>query len=108
MTTSSSTGVRVRFAPSPTGFLHVGSARTCLYNWLFAKHNNGRLILRIEDTDRERNRDEWDRGIVDSLAWLGLGFDEGPYRQSERSELYRDAIDKNSSASASESGYGTV
>jgi glutamyl-tRNA synthetase len=77
------TGPRVRFAPSPTGFFHVGSARTSLFNWLFARHSGGTFILRIEDTDTERNRDEWHRGIISAMAWLGLDFDEGPFLQSE-------------------------
>jgi len=86
-------GTRVRFAPSPTGFLHVGSARAALYNWLFARHTGGTFVLRIEDTDTERNREEWVDGILSSLAWLGLDPDEGPFRQSERTDLYRHAID---------------
>ncbi len=77
------TGPRVRFAPSPTGFFHVGSARTSLFNWLFARQTGGTFILRIEDTDAERNRDEWHEGIITAMAWLGLDFDEGPFRQSE-------------------------
>ncbi len=77
------TGPRVRFAPSPTGFFHVGSARTSLFNWLFARQTGGTFILRIEDTDTERNRDEWHRGIIAAMAWLGLDFDEGPFLQSE-------------------------
>jgi glutamyl-tRNA synthetase len=84
---------RVRFAPSPTGFLHVGSARAALFNWLYARHTGGTFVLRIEDTDAERNREECDDGIVSSLAWLGLEPDEGPFRQSERTDLYRLAID---------------
>jgi glutamyl-tRNA synthetase len=86
-------GTRVRFAPSPTGFLHVGSARAALYNWLFARHSGGTFVLRIEDTDTERNREEWVEGILSSLSWLGMDPDEGPYRQSERSDAYRAAID---------------
>jgi glutamyl-tRNA synthetase len=85
---------RVRFAPSPTGFLHVGSARAALYNWLFARHTGGVFVLRIEDTDTERNREEWAEGIVSSLSWLGMEPDEGPYRQSERTDAYHDAIDR--------------
>jgi len=85
---------RVRFAPSPTGFLHVGSARTALYNWLFARHSGGTLVLRIEDTDTERNREEWVEGILSSLSWLGIAADEGPYRQSARSAHYREAVDR--------------
>ena len=85
--------VRVRFAPSPTGYLHVGGARTALFNWLFARHHGGTFILRIEDTDRSRSTDENIDAIVDALRWLGLDWDEGPpapgYRQTERFELYR-------------------
>lgn len=75
--------VRVRFAPSPTGFFHVGSARTSLFNWLFARHMGGTFILRIEDTDAERNREEWKAGIVSAMNWLGLSYDEGPFYQSD-------------------------
>jgi glutamyl-tRNA synthetase len=89
--------VRVRFAPAPTGYLHVGGARTALYNWLFARHHGGVFILRIEDTDQERSTDESVQGIQDVLRWLGLDWDEGPgvggsygpYRQTERLDLYR-------------------
>ena len=85
--------VRVRFAPSPTGHLHVGGARTALFNWLFARRHGGTFILRIEDTDRSRSTDENIGLIVDALRWLGLDWDEGPptagYRQTERLELYR-------------------
>jgi glutamyl/glutaminyl-tRNA synthetase len=81
-------GVRVRFAPSPTGLLHLGAARTALFNYLFARYYDGDLIFRIEDTDRERSRPEFERAQVEDLRWLGLSFDEGPYRQSEREELY--------------------
>jgi len=84
--------VRVRFAPAPTGTLHIGNVRTALFNWLFARHHGGRFILRIEDTDRERSRQEWAELIVDSLRWLGLDWDEGPYYQSQRSEYYRATI----------------
>jgi glutamyl-tRNA synthetase len=86
--------VRVRFAPSPTGHLHVGGARTALFNWLFARHHRGTFILRIEDTDRSRSTDENIVSIVDALTWLGLDWDEGPpaagYRQTERFEIYRE------------------
>ncbi|HUF93906.1 MAG TPA: glutamate--tRNA ligase [Candidatus Limnocylindria bacterium] len=85
--------VRVRFAPSPTGHLHVGGARTALFNWLFARHHGGAFILRIEDTDRSRSTEENIGHIVEALAWLGLDWDEGPpaagYRQTERFDLYR-------------------
>ena len=91
---SSSTGaVRVRFAPSPTGYLHVGGARTALFNWLFARNLGGTLVLRIEDTDAERNRPELVDGILESLRWLGLDWDEGPFHQSERLAGYRAAAD---------------
>ena len=87
--------VRVRFAPSPTGHLHVGGARTALFNWLFARHHGGAFILRIEDTDRSRSTDENIEFIVDALRWLGLDWDEGPpapgYRQTERFDRYRAA-----------------
>jgi glutamyl-tRNA synthetase len=83
--------VRVRFAPSPTGALHLGGARTALFNYLFARHYGGRLILRIEDTDRARSRKEFERSLLEDLHWLGLSFDEGPYRQSERGALYEEA-----------------
>jgi glutamyl-tRNA synthetase len=86
--------VRVRFAPSPTGFLHVGGARTALFNWLFARHTGGSFILRIEDTDAERTREEWVTGIQSTLRWLGIDWDDGPFRQSERAELYRAAAEK--------------
>jgi glutamyl-tRNA synthetase len=84
----SSTRPRVRFAPSPTGYLHVGGARTALFNWLFARHEGGTFILRVEDTDVERNRPELVDGILASLRWLGLEWDEGPIFQSQRMELY--------------------
>jgi glutamyl-tRNA synthetase len=83
--------VRVRFAPSPTGLLHLGGARTALFNYLFARHNDGTLILRIEDTDRVRSEERFERDLLDSLSWLGFSFDEGPYRQSERGPQYERA-----------------
>ena len=83
--------VRVRFAPSPTGYFHVGGARTALYNWLYARRSHGVFILRIEDTDRERNQPEWIDGIVSAMKWLGLDWDEGPFFQSEYAELHRSA-----------------
>lgn len=85
--------VRVRMAPSPTGFFHVGSVRTSLYNWLYAKQQHGTFVLRIEDTDAERNREEWVDLIYDTLRWLGLEWDE-LYRQSDRAELYAAAAAK--------------
>src|SRR5438477_2193330 len=98
--------IRVRFAPSPTGFFHIGSARTALFNWLYARHTGGVFILRIEDTDKERNSEAFLNIIYDSLAWLGLNWDEGPkvhgsgggahgpYRQSERSNIYKQHVDR--------------
>lgn len=86
--------IRVRFAPSPTGYLHVGGARTALFNWLFARNLGGTFILRIEDTDVDRNRPELVEGILDGLRWLGLDWDEGPFHQSERLAGYRAAADK--------------
>ncbi|MBT9252684.1 MAG: glutamate--tRNA ligase [Brockia lithotrophica] len=93
--------VRVRFAPSPTGPLHIGGVRTALFNWLFARRHGGKVILRIDDTDRERSREEHLDNILASFRWLGVDFDEGPhvggphapYRQSERLDLYRKALD---------------
>ncbi|HXW62423.1 MAG TPA: glutamate--tRNA ligase [Candidatus Acidoferrales bacterium] len=85
---------RVRFAPSPTGYLHVGGARTALFNWLFARHEGGSLLLRIEDTDIERNRPELVEGILQGLQWLGIEWDEGPFFQSRRLSLYREAADR--------------
>jgi len=81
--------VRVRFAPSPTGHLHIGGARTALFNWLFARHNNGNFILRIEDTDRSRSTEEYIESIIEALKWLGLDWDEGPFRQTDRMEIYQ-------------------
>src|SRR5665213_225653 len=83
--------IRVRFAPSPTGYLHVGGARTALFNWLFARSRGGTMVLRIEDTDIERNRPELVEGILDGLRWLGVDWDEGPFFQSERLEMHREA-----------------
>jgi len=77
-------------APSPSGFLHVGTARTTIYNWLFARHNRGKFILRIEDTDTARSSREMIDAILDGIKWLGLDWDEGPYYQSERTQLYQD------------------
>ncbi len=82
--------VRVRFAPSPTGFLHVGNARTALFNWLFARQHKGTFILRIEDTDIERSSSEYEEKLKKDLLWLGLDWDEGPYKQSLRLDIYKD------------------
>jgi len=88
------TEVRVRFPPSPTGYLHIGGARTALLNWLWAKKNNGKLILRIEDTDAERSTKESIEGIIDGMTWLGLDWDEGPYFQTEFSDDHIKAADR--------------
>lgn len=108
--------VRVRFAPSPTGFFHIGSARTALFNWLYARHTGGVFVLRIEDTDQARNKDEYLELIYDSLRWLGLDWDEGPlvggkhgpYRQSERAEVYREYLAKLKAAGRSYEKDGAV
>ena len=88
--------VRTRFAPSPTGRLHIGNARTALFNWLFTRKHNGSFIVRIEDTDTERSTKEFEENLLEDLRWLGIDWDEGPdigggkgpYRQSERLSLY--------------------
>jgi len=90
----STTAPRVRFSPAPTGSLHLGSARTALFNWLFARHHHGVFVLRIEDTDVARSREEWVVGIQDTLRWLGVGWDEGPILQSSRFDLYLAAADR--------------
>jgi glutamyl-tRNA synthetase len=94
--------VRVRFAPSPTGYLHIGGARTALFNWLFAQHHGGTFVLRVEDTDRARNTEEATAAIYEGLRWLGLNWDEGPhiggnfgpYFQSQRNEIYERYLKK--------------
>ena len=94
--------IRTRFAPSPTGWLHLGNARTALFNYLFARHNKGDLVLRIEDTDRERSKKEYEEALIEDLKWLGIEWDEGPdvggpygpYRQSERFEIYKKYVDE--------------
>ncbi len=85
--------VRTRFAPSPTGFLHIGGARTALFNWAFSRRQGGRFVLRIEDTDRERSTAESEAGVIDGLRWLGIDWDEGPIRQSERADRHREVIE---------------
>ena len=84
--------VRTRFAPSPTGFLHIGGARTALFSWAYARHHNGKFILRIEDTDLERSTPEAVQAILDGLQWLGLDYDEGPYYQTQRMDRYKQII----------------
>ncbi len=94
--------VRVRFCPSPTGNPHVGMVRTALFNWAFARHNGGTFVFRIEDTDAARDSQESYDQLLDSLRWLGLDWDEGPevggphgpYRQSERGDIYRDVLER--------------
>lgn len=86
--------VRVRFAPSPTGYLHIGGARTALFNWLFARHEGGTFILRIEDTDRSRSTDEYIDAIIEGMKWLNLDWDEGPFRQTDRFDVYRSYVER--------------
>lgn len=83
-----------RFPPSPTGLVHIGNVRTALFNYLFARHSGGKFILRIEDTDKARSKPEYEKGILESLAWLGLKHDGEVYRQSERTEIYKKYLDK--------------
>ena len=94
MNEAKDTTVRTRFAPSPTGYLHIGGARTALFNYLFARHHGGTFILRIEDTDRLRSTDESTRGIFEGLQWLGLNWDEGPYFQSQRRGIHLAYLEK--------------
>src|SRR5437764_3795444 len=108
--------VRVRYAPSPTGSLHVGGVRTALFNWLFARKNNGTFVLRIEDTDLERSTEESVEQLKRSLRWIGLEWDEGPevegpygpYRQTERFDLYRRAAKKLLDSGAAYRGFATT
>src|ERR1700756_3037291 len=89
--------VRVRIAPSPTGAMHIGTARTALFNYLFAKQHGGKFILRIEDTDKERSKQQWTDEIIEQLQWLGIEWDEGPdiggkfgpYKQTQRLDIYK-------------------
>ena len=80
--------VRTRFAPSPTGFLHIGGARTALFNWAYARHHGGKFILRVEDTDLERSTEASVQAILEGMTWLGLDWDEGPFYQMQRLSLY--------------------
>jgi len=91
---SKSQEIRVRIAPSPTGLLHIGTARTALFNYLFVKQNKGKFILRIEDTDTERSEKKYEKDILENLEWLGLKWDEGPIRQSERIKIYQKYLEK--------------
>ena len=98
----STPGIRVRFAPSPTGELHVGNARTALFNWLFARRHSGTFILRVEDTDQSRTTTAFEKNLLEELGWLGIDWDEGPgvggahgpYRQTERLDIYRGCLDR--------------
>ena len=89
-----SQNIKVRFAPSPTGHLHIGGARTALFNWLLARSTGGKFVLRIEDTDTSRSTDEYIDSIMEGMSWLGLDWDEGPIRQTERLDVYNKHIDK--------------
>jgi glutamyl-tRNA synthetase len=84
--------IRTRFAPSPTGYLHVGGARTALFSWLYARRHGGTFVLRIEDTDQERSTVESVNAILEGMTWLGLEYDEGPFSQSARMDRYREVI----------------
>ena len=84
--------MRARFAPSPTGYLHIGGARTALYSWLYARKHGGKFILRIEDTDRERSSTESVNAILEGMTWLGLEYDEGPFYQTDRFDRYKEVI----------------
>jgi glutamyl-tRNA synthetase len=86
--------IRTRFAPSPTGYLHIGGARTALFNWLYTRRNGGTFVLRIEDTDQTRSTEASTRAILDAMTWLGLTWDEGPYFQAERVDIHRKAVQK--------------
>src|SRR3989344_923668 len=81
--------VVTRFPPSPTGFLHIGRVRTLLFNYFFTKQNNGKMIFRLEDTDKTRSKKEYENDIIENLRWLGVEYDEGPFRQSERTDIYK-------------------
>ena len=86
--------VKTRFAPSPTGYLHVGGARTALYSWLYAKSQGGEFVLRIEDTDIERSTQEAVDAILEGMQWMGLDWDEGPYYQTKRFDRYNEMVDQ--------------
>jgi glutamyl-tRNA synthetase len=90
----SSRTVKTRFAPSPTGYLHIGGARTAIFNWLYARKHGGSFLLRIEDTDTERSTDDSIRQIIDAMSWLGIDYEEGPYRQTERQDRYQYYVNK--------------
>ncbi|MFL2948246.1 MAG: glutamate--tRNA ligase [Nitrospinales bacterium] len=102
-----SVSIKVRFAPSPTGFLHIGGVRTALFNWLFARNHGGKFILRIEDTDLSRSTEESIQEILESMRWLGLDWDEGPFRQTERQEIYSQKVEQLLAAGKAYSCYCT-
>ena len=91
---NSNSSVRVRFAPSPTGFLHIGGVRTALFNWLYARHHHGKFLLRIEDTDLERSEQRYTQDILASMKWLGLTWDEEPIYQSQRLQVYKEKAEE--------------
>ncbi|HJL53530.1 MAG TPA: glutamate--tRNA ligase family protein, partial [Arenicellales bacterium] len=86
--------IRTRFAPSPTGYLHIGGVRTALFSWLYARHHGGQFILRVEDTDRERSTQASVDAILEGLSWVGLDYDDGPIFQSDRVDRYREVLDR--------------
>ena len=86
--------IKTRFAPSPTGYLHIGGARTALFSWLYARHHQGKFVLRIEDTDRERSTQESVDAILKGMDWLGMTYDEGPYYQTQRFDRYNEVIEQ--------------
>ncbi|HEY5291465.1 MAG TPA: glutamate--tRNA ligase family protein, partial [Burkholderiales bacterium] len=86
--------IRTRFAPSPTGYLHVGGARTALFSWAYARKHGGKFVLRIEDTDLERSTETSVNAIIDGIKWLGLDWDEGPFRQMQRLDRYREVAEQ--------------
>ena len=86
--------IRTRFAPSPTGYLHIGGARTALFAWLYARKHGGKFVLRIEDTDLERSTEESVNAILEGMAWMGLDYDEGPFFQTKRFDRYEEVIQK--------------
>ncbi|MBI0415953.1 MAG: glutamate--tRNA ligase, partial [Nitrosospira sp.] len=86
--------IRTRFAPSPTGYLHIGGARTALFSWAYARRHGGKFVLRIEDTDLERSNTQSTQAIIDGMAWLGIDYDEGPFYQMQRLERYREAAEQ--------------
>ena len=86
--------LKVRFAPSPTGYLHIGGARTALFNWMYAKSQQGQFVLRIEDTDQERSKREYVDEILDSLKWLGFNWDGEPFYQSKRFDIYKEYAER--------------